>query len=791
MRLRDLTYALRSLRQSPTFVATAVLTLGLALGLTTTMFGILDAVVHPYVPFRDPDGLYWVWQQLRRIPGGPTTADGFALLREGTRSFAAVAGTSGRMSTIQGPNGTSSGSVQLATDNIFEVLGVRPYLGRLFRPGGDPEDARSAVVSYEIWRRMFAGRRSLEGAVVSLDDRTAPVIGVLPPGVNYAFGSAVWLTAGERFGGSELGRITAVVRLQPGVTAEAARAELAGLAGRLNRERGPGIGFWYHLRPVRFDPERLRDFHFAMAGAALVVLLIACANLANLMLVRVAAKRREIALRMALGATRGAVARQVLAESALVAAGGGALGLLVAAWTMGIAVKRMPQELSFVGLLQPHLSWRVYVFVLLTAAATVVLFGLVPALRASDIDVSEPLKGGAAATTERSRRYSFIVMGEVALAMTLLMGAGLLARAAQRVGDFDFRYDPRPLLKATALRPRPDVERDDDAIRIHDEILERARRIPGVRAAATIAAESPEGNAVTSELAEGGGHEAVMGTYRVVSPGVLRVFGITIVAGRDFAEGDRSSRDGVVILDEAAARRLWPGSDPVGRMIKLGHSRAFRPWLPVVGVAKSAWLAFPNDPYARHEGTIYVVRADGPRFPHVVVRATADMGATSMALSRIVLASWPRSRSVIVESWLADYEASLVARRFMAALFALLGVIALVLSSVGLYGVLAYAVSRRSREFGVRLALGARPRDVVRMVAHDGAVMVLAGIGVGAFAAMAGGTLLSSWIWDLHAADVVSLVAAELLLAIVAVAVCVFPALRAARADPAETVRAS
>jgi predicted permease len=790
MLLRDLTYGLRSLRQSPTFVATAVLTLGLALGLTTTMFGILDAVVHPYVPFRDPDGLYSVGQHLRRVPGGPTSADGFALLRTGTRSFAAIAGTSYRISTIQGPNGASTGIVGLVSDDLFEVLGVRPYLGRLFRAGGDPEDARGAVVSYEIWRRMFAGRRSLEGAVVSFDDRTAPVIGVLPPGVHYAFGSDVWLAAGGRFSEPELGRITAVVRLKPGVTPDAARAELEGLAERLNRERGPGVGFSYRLRQVSFDPQNLRDFHFAMAGAALVVLLIACANLANLMLVRASAKRREIALRMALGATRGAVARQVLAESAIVAAAGGAVGLLVAIWTMGVAVKQMPQELSFVGILQPHLSWRVYAFAVLAAAATVVLFGLLPALRASDVDVSEPLKGGAAATTERMRRYSFVVMGEVALAMTLLMGAGLLARAAQRVGEFDFGYDPRSLLTAKVFRPQAGIGGYDDATRIHDEILERARRIPGVRAAATIAAESPEGNVVTSELAEGGGHETVMRAYRVVSPDVLRTFGIAVVAGRDFLEGDRSSR-GVVIVDEAAARRLWPGSDPVGRMIKLGRSRSSRPWLPVIGVAKSAWLGFPYEPYEQHQGTIYVVRADGARHPQVVVQATGHVGTTSMALSRAVVASLPRTHSVVVEPWLADYEASLVARRFIAGLFAFLAAVALVLSSVGLYGVLAYAVSRRTRELGVRLALGARPRDVVRMVAHDGAVMVLAGIGVGAFVAMAAGTLLDFWLWDLHPADAVSLVAAEVVMGAASLAACLSPVARAARADPCEILRAS
>jgi len=236
---------------------------------------------------------------------------------------------------------------------------------------------------------------------------------------------------------------------------------------------------------------------------------------------------------------------------------------------------------------------------------------------------------------------------------------------------------------------------------------------------------------------------------------------------------------------------LWPGSNPVGRMVKLGQSHSSRPWLPVIGVAKAAWLGFPREPDALHDGTIYVVRADNPPLREVVVRATGNKGATATALSRAVLASLAEPRNVVVRPWLADYQDSLVARRFIASLFALLGGIAVLLSSVGLYGVLAYAVSRRTREFGVRLALGARPGDVIRTVAHDGAVMVLAGIGAGAFVAMAGGTLLSFWIWDLHPADVVSLVAAEAVLAVASFAACLSPLLRAARADPSEILRAS
>jgi len=379
--VRDLSYAVRSLRRRPAFVATAVVTLGLGLGLTTTMFGILDAVVHPYVPFRDPDRLYWVWQQSRWRAGGPTSAEGFALLRDGSRSFAAVAGVSYRMTTVQGPNGAASGFAQLVTDNVFDVLGVRPHLGRLFHAGGGAGDGGGAVVSYQLWRRMFAGRRSLEGAVVSLDDRTVPVIGVLPPGLG-AFAADVWLTAGRQLTEPSFGRITAVVRLKPGVSEDAARTELAALGERLNRAGGSGTGFAYHLRSARFDRQRLRDFHVAMAAAALVVLLIACANVANLMLVRGTAKRRELALRTALGAPRGAIVRQMLAESGVVGAAGGALGLLVSVWAMGVAERQMPPELSFVGILRPHVSWRVYLFALLATGVTVLLCGLVPALRA-------------------------------------------------------------------------------------------------------------------------------------------------------------------------------------------------------------------------------------------------------------------------------------------------------------------------------------------------------------------------------------------------------------------------
>jgi predicted permease len=468
----DLRQAARSLRRNPGFLAAGIACLGLALALCTTTFAILDAVVNPYVPYADPDRLFFVNSRGDGGGGQVTAFDRYAALRDGAQFHQEIGAYSLRLAMVRGGSGAEQRLVASVTPNLFSVLGVKPVTGRVFSVAPDSDDDDAAVISYDLWNRMFE-RRSLPDARLSVDDRTYAVIGVMPRGVLFD----VWLRMppGAEERGAGLGWVAPVVRLKPGVSVDRADSELRLIESRLEIAYGTGDHpFLYQLRPARPDPLRLREIHAAMAGAAIAVLLIACANLANLMLARGIQTRRDVALRKALGAGKVALAGQVLAEAVLIAAAGGAVGLLLSVWAVDILRTKLPYEVRFVGLLAPHLSWRVFVFALTATTGTLLLFGLVPAIRASDVDVTEPLKESAGTTTGRGRRrYSGLVIGEVGLSMVLLMGAALLARAAEHVGGYEFGFNPTNLYRVGVTVPAG--ASGDSVTHAFDRLLEPQR----------------------------------------------------------------------------------------------------------------------------------------------------------------------------------------------------------------------------------------------------------------------------------------------------------------------------
>lgn len=801
--LSDLRYAIRSLRRSPGFFLIATLSLALALGLNTTMFGILDAVVHPYVPYPEPDRVFEIF----RTGGGRgrrlDTQEAYAALRDGLRSSEKIAALMPGYGTIQAPASEEMGFIAAVSPNFFTMLGVRPYLGRTFTEADAAGDQAAAIPSFSAWRRLFGGRPSLEGATVTIDDHVYAVVGVMPLGMGEGrFDTQLWLVlppspdAIRARVPSLWGDVWPVVRLKRGVSIDAVKRELALVARRLTVQYGRDDDpYSYAVRPLRRGPLRLDSFDAAMGGAAIAVLLIACANLANLMLARGLARRRDLALRMALGATRGVIVREMVVESAVVALAGGALGMLASVWAMDVATHVMPPEVNLIGILAPHFSWRTFAFGLTATGLTVVLFGLLPALRSSDVTVSEPLKDSAGTTTGRTRhRYSALVIAEVALSLVLLMSAGLLMRAAVRVSDFQFGYDARHLLRTT-VRFRPDrLPPDTEWSRVLDHVTERLRLVDGVRMAASFAWQAIPGNQIISDAPVGPGGRIFVRGYRRVSPDFLRTLGIPIVAGRDFVDGDRSSA-GVVIVDQRAAKLLWPDGRAVGRLVKLGNEEADLPWLRVIGVAREVRLGFSGDPYLTPEPVVYVVQpATRERMRQYIVRVSGEGRAARMASTALRREARGAAPGAVVDSftpWLSSFDDVLAGHRFFAGLFAVLGAFALLLAAVGLYGVLAYAVGQRMREFGVRLALGAQPRDLVALVARDGLVMVLGAIGVGALFAMWAAKLLSTWLYTVSPTDVVSLVTAECLLFAVSMAACAVPALQAARATPLDVLRAS
>jgi predicted permease len=778
---QDLRSAVRSLKRSPGFAVIAVVALGVGLGLSTTMFAVLDAVVHPYVAYRDPDALFRInWWFGRRSP--MTSVELYRYLRDETRSFEAVVPVA--FDGLVGEAGGQAEEVAIlrVSPRYFAALGVRPRLGRALTYA----DEGAVVVSSGLWRRFFNGRRSLDGATVELGSQVYNVVGVLPRGA-VASAALLLLPASVEAGGADAAiHVRPTVRLRQGVTREQADAELRSLARLLTDRFGArDAPFGFELRPVVRRHADLQDIHRAMVGSALAVLLIACVNLAHLMLARGLAKRRELALRMALGASRAAVVRQMFAECVLVTFGGVVVGALVAVWGADVLQNRMPPEVSWVGLVQPQLSWRVFALAVLAAAASAVVFGLLPAIRvAFALNVNEPLKEDSGTTTGPQRqRYSPLVVAEVGLALVLMMGGGLLLRTVYQLQREETVPGARTLFNAVvATRPA------DSAIALRpQQLLDAVAAVEGVREAAYLTSRGAAGLAITAEMTQDTPRTITMRVYPVVSISYVHVLGLPILRGRDFLPGDEAGT-GVAVIDPIAAQRLYPNQDPIGRMIKLGAPASRASWVPIVGVVRSPHV-LEADGRNAPEPTVYVVQPLVRGNGRLLIRTTTRDPRTVVRLQS-ALRSLPGASWTGVRPFDYDREGELVSRDFLARVFVAMGVVALGLAALGLYGVLAYAVSRRMREFAVRVALGAEPRALLRMVLHDGLVMLLAGIGAGAFVALAAARLLDAVLIVVLPSDVVSLVLSEAVLITVGLAAAVVPARRAARANPLEILRA-
>ncbi len=779
-------YAWRSLARSPGFVVIAILALGLGLGLSTTMFAVLDAVVNPHVPYRAADRLFNVSWRLPPRVQGITSADLYRTLRDDARSFAEVAPAAAGALSYE--SGAESREIQVAhvAPRYFGVMGAKPRLGRVFTEA-DGDDA--IVLGQALWRREFGLRRSVEGATITLGDRTYRVLGVLPRGATHPFGyTEAWIPAPP--GHEEYGRFQPVVRLQDGMTIEAASEELAGLARLLTERhdtRGAPLGF--NLYPVTRREERLRDIHVAMVGSALVVLIIACVNLAHLMLARGLAKRREFALRMAVGASRAAVVRQMFTECALITAAGAALGGVLALWGADLLTNRMPSEVSWVGLIQPQLSWRVFTVAAAAAASAAVLFGLLPAIRvALDVDVGEPLKDGAGTTGRLRHRYSPLVIAEVALALVLMMGGALLLRTVQQLQKEEFGFDTRTLQRSYVMTQMRQSPSDTATPRVRrEDVLAAVQAVPGVLDAAFVGNGAPRSGALTAEMVYGDSTRTLnMRTFPVVSASYLRTLGLPILAGRNFEPGDASGA-GVAILDPIAAQRLYPRQDPVGKMIKLGAPAADAPWIPIIGVARNPMVLEGRDVHP--EPQVWVTRPATVTSGTLVIRTVSRDARVAVEIRRRLVAL-PGVRGIFMQPYAYQRDATLASRAFLARVFVAMGAVALALAALGLYGVLAYAVGQRMREFAVRIALGAEASQLFRMVLHDGAVMLLAGTGIGAFAALAATKYLDAVLEGIYRTDVLSLAAAELVLIAVGLAAALAPARRAVKANPLDILRA-
>ncbi|HEY3119455.1 MAG TPA: ABC transporter permease [Vicinamibacteria bacterium] len=797
-------YACRTLLKAPAFTAAAVLTLALAIGAHTALFTLVNAILlRPLPGIADPGRLVNVHVHATAPGGvrfGSFSHPNYRDLREQQRALSGLAAFNGRGVSLGGPSGPELVGAQLVSGNYFSVLGVQPMRGRLIADADDraPGSSPVAVISHALWQRRFGGDPQAVGRPLTLNGFPFTVVGVAPVGFHghfVGFPFEVWVplsmaaqaAPGEDLMARQSGWLELVGRLAPGVTAAQAQASLAAVAAQLERDyptTNKGLGV--DLRPMTGIDDSLRpgvlSFLAALQAVGLAVLLIACVNVAGLLLARAATRRREVAVRLAVGASRADLVRQLLTETLVLFALGGLGGLAVAAWTADLLhafQPSFPVPLRF----DLRLDLRVVAFGLGSTLLTALLFGLAPALQASRVDLVPALKNQAAGGPGRSRLRGLFVAGQVALSVALLAGAGLLVRTLHRARSLDPGFDADGVQTA----------RLDLSLLARDEAYGRAfyrRLVEAVQAAPAVEAVSltrsvplrGTGTLVTPVQVEGRAGDPVAVGFNVVAPRYFETLRLPLVAGRDFRATDGPEAPGVAIVNQALARRFWPDQDAVGRRLQRGKAA-----LEVVGVARDSAYGRPGEAPEPH---LYLPHAQSfsPRMT-LLARARGDL-APLAARIRAEVAGLEKDLPVLESTPLTEAVAfALFPQRMLATIAAALGGLGLLLAGTGLYGVVAYSVSRRAREMGVRVALGARARDLSVMVVREGFTLALYGLLPGLLLAVAAGRVLRSMLHGLSPADPLALGAVAALLAAVAGVASYLPARRASAVDPMVALR--
>jgi len=797
---QDLRFALRGLLRSPGFTTVALLTLALGIGANSAIFSVVRSVLLRPLPYPESDRLVQLWTDHRsrgRIQPEWLTPPEFADWRDGNRSFASMAAYQGWAPDLTGNGDPEAlGGLQVS-GNYFNVLGVSPALGRLLTTADDNAGAESVVLlSDGLWRRRFGGDPGVLGRQLQLNGEPWTVVGVLPPEFRPPLASNPDVyRAIRRPANSGCGRgcivLRAIGRMKPGVTLAQAQGDLGGVAKRLEQEypaTNQGVGVWLiPLHEQITGPTRLPLL--ALTGAVAFVLLIACVNLANLLLVRGAGRARELGVRAALGAGRGRLVRQLLTESTLLAVAGGGLGLLTGLVGSHLLATLVPPGVR--GIQSVKVDGVVVAFTVGLTVLSGLLFGLVPAVQAARTDLMGVLRSSGRDAGHRAGALrSALVVAELAFAVVLLVGAGLLLRSFLLMQRLDLGYRSRGVVLVSVAFPRARYPDPARAVGTLEAMLTRLRSDPALRAAElTDLPPLTQGDQDITAIPLGepkrpGQPEGIW--YRSVTPGYLNAMGMRVVAGRQLSAEDRENAPRVGLVNAEAARLFWPDQDPVGRVLATGQDSA-APRITVVGVVASARHDGPNQPL---KPELFIPFAQFPARGVTLVLEPAR--STEAAVSAFRLALHEADPLVPVAS--VDPIEQLVGTalslpRLYALLIGIFAAAALLLAVLGVYGVMAYAVSQRQREIGVRLALGAAPGGIQRLVLGQGGKLAMAGVGIGLLAALGLSRLVTRLLFGIGAFDIPTYAVVPLVLGGMALLACWIPARRAMRVDPLVTMR--
>ena len=797
--VRDARHAIRMLLNTPGFSLIALITFALGIGVNTAVFSVFNGVLLRPLPYPDADRITMIWLDNRRqgIKEDITSHPNYRDWREQNTSYAHMAAFTRSSFSL-----TDSGEPERlvgaqTTASFFDVMGTQPILGRVFTAEHEKSGNDAVIVlSHGLWQRKFGGSPAVLGRTIVLSGRAHEVIGVMPPQLQLPDKAELWkpLAPDENLRNARGAFWLPVIgRLKPGISLKEAQTEMSAISARMEQQFPGNRGYGAYLVPLHQQiVGDVRRSLVVLLAAVGFVLLIACANLGNLMLSRTAARRKELAIRTALGAGRWRLVRQIVTEAFVLALGGSALGLLFAYWVTGFFVtvggESIPRPESIA------IDGRVLAFTLGLAVVSALLAGLVPALHASSTTIVDSLReGGREGGPVASRRTrSALVAAEVALAFVLLAGAGILVRTLWSMQQVERGFNPRNVAVATVSLPGALYAQPPDVRAFYARLLDRVRALPGVESAATA-------TGVLMPLLANSGIYSIEGKpqpppeerieypVEVVSPGFFETLEIALVRGRTFNEQDHPDRPRVVVINETLAHLGWPGEDPIGRRIKPGDQDSNAPWMTVVGVIRDVRR---SDVTRAIRPELYMCGLQvTPRTQMVLVRTAGNAAAILPSIRHEVRQLNPQLPLFEAGTLDAELAETLTQPRFRAVLLAAFAVIALLLASVGIYGVTAHAVGQRRHEVGIRMALGASPPAVLSLILRQHLRPALIGIGLGLAGALIVARSLDSLVYGVGASDPLTLAVMGALLAVVAAAACWVPARRATKVDPLIALR--
>jgi putative ABC transport system permease protein len=796
--LQDLRFGVRMLVKKPGFTLIAALTLALGIGANTAIFSVINTVLLGSLPYKEADRVVIVWTtsvskgiEFEMAPGE------YFDFRDRNGVFAQMAATQKTNINLTGNEEPLWLEGRSATASLFPLLGVTPLIGRTFTPEEDRDNARVAVLSYNLWQSRFAGSKEIVGRDITLNSRAYTVIGVMPaefqfpPPLGGHRPGEIWIprsleTDNERVSHNLL----VLARLKDGVTLQQSQGEMDRIARQRAQEDPRANGdSGASITPIREQVGRqLRPSLLVLAGAVGFVLLIACANVANLLLSLAASRQKEIAVRLALGASRFRIMRQLVVESLLLSGLGSGGGLLLAAW-IGKAIRTLG-AMQIPRAEQISVDSRVLGFTLLISFGAALVFGLAPAWQASQTNLNESLKEGgrSAQTGGRQRLRNALIVVEVALSLILLVGAGLLIKSFWRLQQVEPGFDPRNLLSVEISLPPAKYGERAQSVAFYQQMLERVKALPGVKTAAIVnhppfsgrRSHNPfqiEGRAEPANPAEMPGAD-----YRTISPDYFQALSIPVLRGRAFTDRDVADALKVGIISQGCAERYWPGEDPLGRRIKAGGN-----WMTIVGVVgdvRQSGLDFAAAPH------IYVPAWQTPWLRVGLLARTAAEPSSFVSAMRHQIQTVDSNQPIYnVHTMEELIDESISLRRLNLLLLGAFAFIALALAAVGVYGVIAYAVTQRTQEIGIRMALGARSPDVLKLVLRQGLLLTLAGVAVGLLASFGLTRLMTKLLYEVSATDPLTFILIAFLLIAVALLACWFPARRATKVDPLTSLR--